>query len=548
MNGLQPKDDRAAPIARPTVAALVVAPSAGAGLTGVLLPRSVASTIPIVIVALAIAGSALRPRRSSGPTTLGTVHLVTLAGVGALLAALGPRLVGWPYFFPVAKSVDAAHHGALVDWIARNGRLPSKIEPELRQFSEYFVLPHRLVGVVSDVFGVSPMQALGVAGLLALGVVLTSVASLAGRYCGAVLGRTEGHAAAFLVFPCALMLSHFTIGALAESYFFGQMVALAFGVAACVGIVANARPLLIVVIGAASVAAYPLQGPLVPGVLVVLVLLTRDRRHLRTLLGVLGLGGLAFAAQYPYLGAARAMSTDEGSIITLSLETGGGALFAVLVLAGLFAVIRNLEWTGARTTDVGGVVIVSGFLLTTLQYLAFRVAATQEIVSNYSAGKIVFMIAPFAICLAAIGAVFAMSTLLHRSALVLCGAVISGVVMVGAGTSVEVATRGPMDHDAYVLAQWMRNRDELISAGGVGVVGDQLTPYFVRWSALGQPIEPIQYLDLDQRLPWRAWPRDSATSYVIVAGRSRVAAYLARPGVREVARRGDAVLLKRDGS
>ena len=101
--------------------------------------------------------------------------------------------------------------------------------------------------------------------------------------------------------------------------------------------------LVIVLLGAASIAAYPLQGPLVPGVLIALLLLTRDRRHLRTLLGVLGLGGLAFAAQYPYLGATRAMSTDEGSIITLSLATGGGALFAALVVAGVFGVIRNTE-------------------------------------------------------------------------------------------------------------------------------------------------------------------------------------------------------------
>ena len=540
-------DDRAFRHERPSVTVLVVAPVAGAGLVGILMPRSVASTIPVALVALVLAGSAIFTSRRSGPVGLGAAHVLTLAGVGAFLVALGPKVLGWPYFFPVAKSVDAAHHGAMVDWIARHGRLPSKIEPDLRQFSEYFMLSHRLVALVSEVFGVAPMRALGVAGLLALGVVLVSIAGLAGRQTGATLGRSEGYAAAFLVFPCALMVSHFTIGALSESYFFAQMVALAFGVAACVGIASHARPILIVLIGAASIAAYPLQGPLVPGVLFVLVVVTRDPRHLRTLLGVLGLGGLAFAAQYPYLGSARAMSTDEGSIIPLSLATGGGVLFAVLVLAGLFFVIRNMDWQRGRTTDVVGIVIVSGFLLTTLQYLAFRVAASQEIVSNYSAGKIVFMIAPFAICLAAIGAAFALSTLLHRSALVLGAATLFGVVTLSAGPSVEVATPKPMDHDAYVLARWMRGRNELMNAGEVGVVGDQLTPYFVRWSALGQPIEPIQYLDFDQRLPWRAWPRDSTTTYVIVAGESRVAAYVARPGVREIARRGDAALLKRDG-
>ncbi len=527
---------------------VVAAPVAGAGLAGVILPRTVASTVPVVVVAVAVAGWAILSHRRSSPVGLGTGHVVTLAGVGAFLVGLGPRLVGWPDFLPVARSVDAAHHGAMVDWIARNGRLPSKIEPELRQFSEYFLLPHRLVALVSDLFGVAPMRALGVSGLLALGVVLVSMASLAGRYVGAALGRSEGHAAGFLVFPCAFMLSHFTIGALAESYFFGQMVALAFGVSACVGIATNARPLLIVLSGAASIAAYPLQGPLVPGVLVVLFVLTRDRRHLTTLLGVLGLGGLAFAAQYPYLGASRAMSTEEGSILPLSRATGGGVLFAALVVAGLFSVIRNMAWQRMRTTDVVGGVILSGFFLTTLQYVAFRFAASQEIVSNYSASKIVFMIAPFAICLAAIGAAFVMSTVLNRPALVLCGALLSSAAIVLAAPSVEVATRGPMDHDAYLLARWMRDRDELINAGDVGVVGDQLTQYFIRWTALGQPIDAIQYFDGDKGHPWRAWPRGSTTTYVIVAGKSRVAAYAARPGVHIVARRGDAVLLERDRS
>ena len=59
MKGLQRTDDRAAAIARPSTMSVVAAPVAGAGLAGVILPRTVASTVPVVVVAVAVAGWAI---------------------------------------------------------------------------------------------------------------------------------------------------------------------------------------------------------------------------------------------------------------------------------------------------------------------------------------------------------------------------------------------------------------------------------------------------------------------------------------------------------
>lgn len=533
---------------RASLIAVLTAPIAGAGLIGVILPRSIPSTAVVTITAVALFVVLIAKRRQIGTFGVGIGHLVAVTGLTAFCVAVGPRVLGWPNLFPVAKSVDAAHHGAMVDWIARNGRLPSRIEPELRQFSEYFLLPHRLVALICSFFGVSPMRALGVCGLLALGIVLLGIARLADRYTAASLGTLEGHCAAFLVFPCAFLVSHFTIGSLAENYFFGQMVALAFGLAACVAIAAQAPPVLVILSGAASIAAYPLQAPLVPGVLVILGLLTRDRRHLRSLAGVLGVGIPALLVQYPYLGASRAMSTDEGSITTLTLSRGGGILFGTLVGAGVFSIVRSLAAIGGRTRTgaTAGTVVLGGFALTVIQHIAFRAAASQGIVSNYAAGKIIFMVAPFAVCLAAIGAAATFSTLLRSSTFVIGATALCGILLVASDPSLSMNSVPPMRADAYALARWVRDRKDVARPEEVGVVGDGLTPYSVRWAALGSPIDYYAQPGAVAGSPWRNWPVDSTTKYVIVVGARRVETYVARPGVRLIARRGSAVLLMRD--
>ncbi len=478
--------------------------------------------------------------------TGGLSNLGTFAGTVIFLVSIGLRRLGWPTFFPVASSVDAAHHGAMVDWIARNGRLPNRIEPELKQFSEYFLLPHRLAAGAANIFGISPMRALGLSGLVALMLVLVVCSSLAERVVMSALGRWEGVAAAFLAFPCALLIPRFITGALFESYFFGQVVALAFGACACIGIATGSRPAVIILIGAASIAAYPLQGPLVPGVLFVVAVLYRDRRATRTLLGVLILGVGALGAQYPYLGASQAMSSEEGSITKLTLSTGGGLFFLSLVATGLYVVAKNLRTTARTRAALPSVVLAAGFALTALQYFLFRVAAALDLVSYYSAGKIVFMVAPFAVTLSAIGGVFVLSTLLRRQGLTVAAAALASAIFLALAPNIKISSEAPMDPDAYALARWARNHHLVTTNESVGVVGSGLTPYFVRWTALGQPIDAIQYLDFDRRLPWRSWPKGSSTQYLIVAGDRRIEAYLSRQDVRGVARRGNAVLLKRE--
>jgi hypothetical protein len=519
--------------------ALVVAVG---GLLGLAAPRAIrlgALPLALAIVVSVALMVKMRTRFRWSPGWLDAALMLTPT---TLLAGLGPRALDWPFFGPVGPSVDAAHHGAMVAWVARHGWLPNRVVPELRQFSEYFLLTHRVAGDASALTGLAPMRVMGLFGLVAL----CSLLVFSGYLAGLAADATGPHLLFVfgLVFCVALLSQEYTIATILGSYFLAQLTALWLCMAACICIsLPSLRPLA-PVLGGASMACYPLQAPIVPLILVGLWLFTKDKAWCRTLMQTLGVGFLGLVVQAPYLGGALKMSKDEGAVTQISLHSIGGPIVVVLLLLGLVGcVLRLRSAEGAQGSRVPILVTCFGFLATMVLYFGFVLGGQLGIVSRYSAAKIVFLNAPFSLALCGFGGLLVVGRLLGNSrVLVLSVSCAFLLVLPLMARSRTTNVRAPMDVAAYELSISL---PKSIKPTDIGIIGGGLTPYFVSWAGLAKPVSDKTYDLLKDTEPWRRWPVEGDEHYLLVVGERYIKAFLSRPGVTVVRRNGRAALLRR---
>jgi hypothetical protein len=540
-----------------TAATLVALFVALDGLFGVVLLRSarlpfaVVPIVSVVVMAQLLRGADLRI--ASAKPADGFIA----AGVALTLLGLGRSATNWPFFGPVGYSVDGAHHGAMVTWIARHGRLPDHIEPQLRQFSEYFLFTHRVIGDVSRITGLLPLRAMGIVGLTLALLSIVATSLMADGLCGSIDATTWVRGVAIgAVFAAAAGAHAYGLDMVLESYYLAQLCALVLCSVACVCVIDPRYRTLAPMFGGASIACYPLQAGVFPGILVIAWLVVRERWILGVLIRTLLIGAIGLIAQAPYLGRALAMSHDEGSVVNLSLQTAGGPIVVLLIVLGAVEALVHVRTVrhGRSSVDqfevgVSGwapIFVLCGFIVSIGQYVIFRLAATAGIVSSYSANKTVFHVAPFALALVGLGAARLAQRLPNTSRVTetLLAATTASLAFVAFTQthSQYRETRRLVSPDAYRLA---RSLPKAVAASDVGVVGINLDPYVLWWTGLTRPVTPAAYRLLEAKRPFDSWPRRSVEHYLIVDGALARERYSSFPGVVVVKRVGSAALLRR---
>jgi hypothetical protein len=518
------------------------------GLVGVILPRSArlpGFAVP-VLAGLALAWLVVRSRVVPG-RPLASDGFV-FGGVLLTVVALGRSATNWPFLGPVGYSVDGAHHGAMVTWIAEHGRLPDRIEPELRQFSEYFLFTHRVIADLSRVAGLLPLRAMGIFGLFLAVLSLAASAVLADSLSHSVGADIWVRGAAIgAVFAAGASAHAYGLDMVLENYYLAHLCALLLCSVACICLVDPKFRSLIPIIGGASIACYPLQAGVIPGVMLLMWFVVRKRWIVSTLLRTLAIGTVALIAQAPYLGRALAMSQDEGSVVGLSLHSAGGPLVVLILALGFMEALTQIRQIRlSAEPPFAPLVVTSGFIVTTAQFAVFRLGAAAGLVSHYSANKTVFLIAPFGLALAGFGTARLAQELADHStvarAVAAFGVPILAIVAFSLTRSQYRETNRLVNADAYQLA---RSLPKGVSTTDVGIAGINLDPYFLWWTGLARPVTPTAYRLLELNRPFDDWPRNSPEHYLIVDGALAIQRYSSFPEVSVVRRLGSAALLRR---
>ena len=530
----------------------------------------------------------LRPGWSQGERPL----LVVVLLVGTVLAR---RVFDWPFFAPRGFSVDGAHHGAIVEYIAAHLRFAEGTHTSLDRFAQYPNGGHLLAAIASRVTGMFPIRAMGLLAFICLLMILMMGGVVASLVTTNVAGSAEHFAgqhrysptiAALSVPVLGFAASRFTIGMIAHDYFFAQLVALALvcgGVAALVVFATSqprttsepktisqpktssphqvVTPLVCLVLGlfsAASTFVYPLQIGLLPFAVGLVWLTCRERQWLVATLvsGLCVVAVLAFTI--PHLGASRSMASDEGVIARPHLAELGGLATALFVCEGLLllgsrgrryrshASVRSKAFPAATSVAVAG-----PFLAATAQtvgLLVIRHLPGLPTISRYTAYKNVYLAVPFGIVIAAIGVGHAWSaTPLLRSRFassILVGfLLLYPVVSATRRSDLTNASRPLVSEDAYRL---LRDSRRLIGDAPIAILAPDIEPYALAWTALQRPTAALPNPYLIDKLSVANLP-ETGRRFVLVLNASESSNRQRTIGpsghFNEIARRGKAVLL-----
>jgi hypothetical protein len=518
--------------------------------------------------------SGLRLRRNLVPGE-GTVWAV----LAVILWVQRVSSFGWPELTPHATSMDAAHHGAIAEWILQNQQIPTGPVSSLGRFAEYPNGSHIALAVWSWLTNISIWQSLGAMtlGLICLLIVVLGTGVAVFLESASPLHSHSARVASGSLVVFAVLAHRFTFGMAIIDFFFSQLMAF---VVVVMGLIVGFLPpqnnrsrvlqisrlVTVVVLGAGNAVMYPLQIGVLPGAFLVAGALvwrnnSERRRHLLSL-GIAS-GAATVAAvliTVPRLGEAADMRTAEGYIARVTIESVGGIGLAMLAITGLCMLTLRTARTPGFWLD--GLAI--GGLLCAGQFAAMLGAHQLGWfgLSNYSAVKASYWVVWIGIALAAV----ALGRLLHlvfgdRSeegasiqrrnrnvhvTWVALSFLLTAVPAYRLATSRPTLsnTRIPMASlDAISFSREMAAR---YGAENIAIVGDELSPYAMLLVGTGSALTPGRFELSGRNIPWKDWPAASVPQdYLIVDGLGMDTLFRNRPGVALVSRRGRTVLLHR---
>jgi hypothetical protein len=484
-------------------------------------------------------------------------------------------LIRWPFsgvlFAPVTFSVDVAHHGGLVAWIADHDGLPRSFQPELGGQSRYPAGAHSVAAVVSRLSGQAPVTGMWLVSVAWVVLLWWTSSAVAVR-----LGRSRS--LAWVAVPVVVGLAgwRYTIGMVGYDFFFAQLGGMWLGWGTVAVIVAlRSAPLPAWVVPAAGVLGtvaclltYPQAAP-VPALAVVADALggrlagVTARRRLAAAAAVLAMGTAALLV-------ARGMGIDlsviagagEGERAPLTLASIGGPIVALLLVAGIVELVAA---TGARRPGAAaalGATAAPALLAVGMAALRLPVFGSVPVVF-YRIAKNAYTVAPglligatlavAAACEALVSALapsagddgVSAAPLERRGVRAALGgtAVLLALGAIQAPVQRTLLERPALSRDEQAAAAWAHDN---LDPDDVGVSMRALDGYQAWWIALRRPTrEAASGWGAPLRLTrWDAWPDATPERFLVASGFLAERA-LARPGVTVVHRSGDAVVLER---
>lgn len=542
------------------------------------LSLEVAIGVSVIAVAvLAMVSFGLRGLRDLIPARPCRVELIVVVILLVMLVVLwdraADRTLMWPHLF----GVDPAHHAAIVRWITDTGRLP---EPgsRLEGLAAYPVGAHLIAAVLTTASGQTVITGMWWTALGAAASQLFAIAWLT-RICSPRRAYT-GVGVAIILWLGAW---HFGIGAVTISFFFAQVVAVSFSLVG-VGLVALGAAGLEVrkwlpatlVLLVATVLAYPQNAVVIPAALGVLALVRTlprlramsRRRRVRALLGSGALlvvaGAVIFrrGANSPYLTRQALYGLGEGALPPLTITAVGGLLAIAMFVAGSIDVIAR-AWRGDRPALVLSAALAApGSVLVGLAALSWA----GEPVTTYRITKNFYVILPL-LCVAAgvavaatprevaasLGRLRKLFPMLARSPTLRAGKARAMFAVSALLIALGVALRpGPLrltseplvNQDAYILGTYAAKTYDVRD---IGVAGEGISTY-VLWFVLFHdntlnPTDPLA----PRLTVWGDWPNGGRNDRYLLVDASVAGRFVAKPGVKVIARRGGARLLERVG-
>lgn len=489
---------------------------------------------------------------------------------GLLLAVLAApatmvALIRWPFsgvlFAPVTFSVDVAHHGGLVAWIADHDGLPRSFQPELGGQSRYPAGAHGVAAFVSRLTGQAPVTAMWLVAVAWVVLLWWTSSAIAVR-----LGRSR--ALAWVAVPVVIGLAgwRYTIGMVGYDFFFAQLGGMWLGwgtVAVIVALRPAPLPAWVVpafgVVGTvACLLTYPQAAP-VPAMAVAADALAGRLGSTSWRLRLAGAAAVA-AMGVAALLVARGMDIDlsviagagEGERAPLTLASIGGLIVAVVLVAGL-AELTGAAWAKRPGAAAAlGAVAAPALLAVGMAALRLPVFGSVPVVS-YRIAKNAYTAAPGLLIGATLAVATAVEALLRAlkstperrglraglggaAALLALGAIQAPVQR-------TLLERPALSRDEQAAAAWAHDN---LDPSEVGVSMRALDGYHAWWIALRRPTgEAASGWGAPLRLTrWDTWPQNVPERYLVASGFLAERA-MGREGVTVLHRSGDAVVLER---
>ena len=541
---------------------------------GLSLEESIAVSA-LSVAALAVVSFGLNGWRDLIPGRPGRVELSVVVILLVMLVVLWDRAADRSLMWPHLFGVDAAHHGALVQWITDTGRLPEP-GPRLEGLAGYPVGAHLIAAALTTLSGQTPISAIWWTAIAAAASQLFAIAWLT-RTCSPSRSFT-GVGVAIILWMGAW---HFGIGAVTISFFFAQVVAVSFSLVGVGLVVLGAAGLgmrkwlpATLVLLVATVVTYPQNSVVIPAALGVLAIVRAGprlrvmsgRRRIRALLIfgaflVVG-GGVVFrrGASSPYFTRQALFGQGEGALPPLSVVAVGGMLAIAMFVAGFIEIIAR-AWHGDRQALVlSGALAAPGAVLGGLAALRWA----GEPVTMYRITKNFYVILPLA-CAAAGAAVAAtqieVSASLRRwrggypwrtrvaaprpgrarAVFAVATLLVALGVMLRPGP-LRLTSEPLVNRDAFQLGTYAAKAYDVRD---IGVAGEGIGTY-VLWFVLFHE-NTLDAADQGaQRLTvWDDWPNGRRDERYLLVDASVAGRFVAKPGVKVIARRGGARLLER---
>jgi hypothetical protein len=464
------------------------------------------------------------------------------------------RSLLWPHAF----GVDQAHHGALTTFIFDTGG-PAQAVPKLGGMSGYPSGAHGLAAVVGSTFGLNPLSATWLVGMLSGFLELWAIAWVAFTV------SRGGHALASLAATGLWLFGWLLgIGMVTESFYFAQSVSVLFGTVG-VGLVAVGHKdrrrwyLPAAVFGLAAIWSYPQAAVIIPGAFAA-VLFTPVRRWLHTRSRSFTNGLAATGAVLLIVGFVVARSSaavrvaltgvGEGSLNNISIRTVGGPLAALVLAYGVVQIVRAVRIETPARVILGALVAP---VLTAAFFLLLRRGGLN--VTSYRINKNGQTAFPILCIAGGFGCSYAILKTLSIPQTEFAqklGRRIVTIPTIICALSLVLFTARPerryltdvplVDRDAYELA---RSVSKKLPPDEIGIAGDGLSSYTLWWAGLGRtasydwkPLIPRMRLFDD-------WPSGPRTEKYLLVDATVRARYEARPGVSVYETRNGAAVLQR---
>jgi TM2 domain-containing membrane protein YozV len=488
------------------------------------------------------------------PTLRDVIALGAVLGAGALFLFVTLR---GSLFAPMTFSVDAAHHGATVEWMRSHQIIPGGTIDTLAGQAGYPAGSYTLASLLSWVAHIAPLRAMW---LLAVAIVVATW-----MICASLVEAVIGSSArAFVLVPVVLSLAawRFTLGMITRDFFFAQLVGIWIALSGVAAITwwsvrhvsTGALVAVAVLTMAGCLFTYPQTAP-IPLAALILELL-RGRMSKRSLVGVAALitvgvvGAVAFAR---LLGIDRTVisGVGEGERAPITIATAGGWLAVWLLIIGtLDLVIGQRRQPGSRAI-VGGLAAPA---LVAAGLAALRLPIFGNLpVTGYRIEKNLYTLAPFAVVIASIAIVHALTELsgvlrppfarLGTSTVFAAGSAVVAIGSFLASTPRTLSSRPVISQDEYQAMSWARRHAEPTD---IGMSFSDLGAYHLWWLKSGRPAADVNAaMGAPLRMTrWDDWPAIEPERYLVTSG-WLAGEFRKVPGVTVRFSSGDAVVLER---